>query len=158
MASYRKKPCKKSQVRNPETGRCIKKSSLPKVKRCRKGYRRSPSTGTCKKIKSKPVVRRRSAGKFLKKSVAEGECRGRTKASCNKRPGCSYRKSVGCVKKFGVVKRKYVYAGPKGKSPSGSIRGPRREDYDNADDYTDELKKRMAYAEKHSMRFSPVSK
>jgi len=116
----------------------------------------------------KRVVRRRSAGKFLKKSVAEGECRGRTKVSCNKRPGCSYRKSVGCVKKFGVVKRKYVYAGAKGKSPSGSIRGPRQEDYDNMDenirrkygldDYTGEVRKRMEYALKNNMRYSPQSK
>lgn len=110
--AYKKKSCKKSQVRNPETGRCIKRSTLKKLKSCKRGSKRNASTGRCNKIKkskskkSKSKTKpRRTAHRYLKKSVEEGDCRGRTKASCKERSNCSYRKYTGCIKK-GIRKKK----------------------------------------------------
>lgn len=40
------KPCKAGKVRNPKTGRCIKKSS---PKKCKEGKVRNPKTGRCVK-------------------------------------------------------------------------------------------------------------
>ena len=129
MASYRKKPCKKNQARNPATGRCIKRSVLAKLKKsksCKKDQVINPATGRCikrsalaKLKKSKPVVRK-SPSKYLKKDVAEGECRGRTMESCKGRPNCTYRKNIGCVKKYGVVKNKYNFKGPIRRTPKKS--------------------------------------
>jgi len=114
MASYRKKPCKKSQFRNPKNDICKKKT-------CKKGSKIKRSTGRCnkiicavrsvKRVKRKSVVKpRRSARRFLLKDVAEG-CRGRTKASCKERSNCSYRKYTGCVKKS-IRKKKDEVSAP----------------------------------------------
>lgn len=114
MTSYRKKPCKRNQVRNPETGRCIKRSALAKLKKSKLAKLKKSKLVKRKKSKS---VARKSPSKYLKAFVEEGECRGRTQESCNSRPNCSYRKNIGCVRKYGAVKRGYKFEGPIRRSP-----------------------------------------
>ena len=41
-----------------------------------------------------------------------GECRGKKKKVCKSDPNCTYRKSVGCVKKSKKTKRRSKFFGP----------------------------------------------
>ena len=71
-------------------------------KSCKKGYSRNRDTGRCRK---------KGIRNILKKNVLEGECRGRTKKSCQTKVNCKYRKKTGCYKRQGVAKG-LVYEGP----------------------------------------------
>ena len=89
LAPENKTPCKDGKVRNPETGRCVKKKTAPKVAPvknktpCKDGKVRNPATGRC--VKKLPKAAPKVAPVKNKTPCKDGKVRNPATGRCVKK-------------------------------------------------------------------------